>query len=78
MNNGDGYSPTISPWNGGPSWLQVSDVDTTAPSVINLGGQVPSHQSLTNPLVFPQFNSSTTPWLQGKVTQSQRFSNLRA
>jgi len=66
------YNPTLCPWNGGTSILSDASFN-----VINVGGSVPSHQSMTNPLVFPQINA-TGNWLPNKAHMSGRFSNLRA
>lgn len=49
------YNPTLCPWNGGISIINTSDASY---NVINVGGTVPSHQSITNPLVFPQGNTA--------------------
>lgn len=68
------YNPTLCPWNGGTSIINTSDASY---NVINVGGTVPSHQSITNPLVFPQINSSGN-WLPTKAELTGRFSNIRA
>lgn len=70
--NMSAYSPTLCPWNGGTSVLTDMSYN-----VINVAGSVPSHQSMTNPLVFPQVNT-TGNWLPSKAKLSGRFANLRA
>lgn len=47
--------------------MKINNANTTATNVINYAGMSPSHQSLTNPLVFPQLNTAGTPFLQTKV-----------
>jgi len=42
-----------------------------------LAGTIQSHQSITNPLVFPQVNAPGN-WLAGKCSARGRFANLRS
>lgn len=74
QHNGNAYSPTLCPWNGGTS---IISPENAGYNVINLAGTIQSHQSITNPLVFPQVNAPGN-WLAGKCSARGRFANLRS